>query len=381
MGLYDYKKSIASAEKKIIEADYSQKNKDTIFTFINVLYAEGLSDARILKYLSQLNILSNWFNKDFDQVTMTDMYRIMGELERSDKKPWTKQGYKVTIKRFYRWLHGGKEPEMTEWIRTPIKQSDQILPEELLLEKECMQMIDAADHPRDKAIAAVWYDSGARVSESGEALIKHVVFDDIGAVLMVKGKTGMRRMRLVFSAPYIAKWLDIHPDRDNPDAPLWVNIGHRRHGGEMKYGALRMVIKRTAKKAGIKKRVYNHLFRHSRITEYATFMSQAQLEKSMGWKHGTKQSGTYIHLAGAQVDNTLLEHYGLKKKDDKISDLVPKKCPRCHTVNGPTARYCSSCRMALTMEAAHNIEDDENAVMELLKGYIKNHPEKFGELL
>ena len=54
MGLYNYKESIQTAEQRIIEADYSQKNKDTIFAFVNVLYAEGLSDARILKYFSQL---------------------------------------------------------------------------------------------------------------------------------------------------------------------------------------------------------------------------------------------------------------------------------------------------------------------------------------
>lgn len=102
MGLYDYKRNIAAAEKRIIEAAQSHKNKDTIFAFVNVLYAEGLSDARILKYLSQLNIISQSFGKDFDQVTMTDMYRFLAELERSDKKPWTKQGYKVTIKRFFR---------------------------------------------------------------------------------------------------------------------------------------------------------------------------------------------------------------------------------------------------------------------------------------
>ncbi|MDY0385639.1 MAG: tyrosine-type recombinase/integrase [Methanolobus sp.] len=380
MGLYNYKKSIQTAEQRIIEADYSQKNKDTIFAFVNVLYAEGLSDARILKYLSQLNILSKNFDKDFDQITMSDMYRFLAELERSDKKPWTKQGYKVTIKRFFRWLNGGKEPEMTEWIKTPIKQSDQMLPEELLTEEECMSMIDCANHPRDKAIAASWYDAGARVGEIGEAKIKHVVFDEVGAFVMVKGKTGMRRVRLVFSAPYIAKWLDIHPLRDDPDAPLWVNIGHRNFGKEMKYGAIRMVIKRTAKKAGIKKRVYNHLFRHSRATDYAGFMSQAQLEMHMGWKHGTRMSGTYLHLQGAQVDNTILEHYGLKEKQDKVSELTPRKCSRCKTTNGPTADFCSSCGMALNAAAATNIDGMQQLGMQLLLEIGAKDPKDAQEL-
>jgi len=380
MGLYDYKKNIEAAEKRIVEAAYSQKNKDTIFAFVNVLYAEGLSDARILKYLSQLNILSEKFGKDFDQVTMTDMYRFLAELERSEKKPWTKQGYKVTIKRFFRWLNGGKEPEMTEWIKTPIKQSDQMLPEELLLEEECMKMIDCADHPRDKAIAASWYDAGARVGEIGDVKIKHVVFDDIGAFVMVKGKTGMRRVRLVFSAPYIAKWLDIHPQRDNPDASLWVNIGHRNFGKQMNYGAIRKVIKVTAKKAGIKKRVYNHLFRHSRATDYAGFMSQAQLEMHMGWKHGTRMSATYLHLQGGQVDNTILEHYGLKEKKERASELIPKKCLRCKTMNGPTSDFCCSCGMALNAIAATNSDNMQQLGMQLLLEIGAQNPKDAQEL-
>jgi len=375
MGLYDYKRNIAAAEKRIIEAAYSQKNKDTIFAFVNVLYAEGLSEARILKYLSQLNILSQGFGKDFDQVTMTDMYRFLAELERSDKRPWTKQGYKVTIKRFFRWLNGGKEPQMTEWIKTPIKQSDQMLPEELLVEEECMKMIDAAGHPRDKAIAASWYDAGARVGEIGDVKIKHIVFDDVGAFVMVKGKTGMRRIRLVFSGPYIAKWLDIHPFRNDPDAPLWVNIGHRNFGKQMSYGAIRKSIKATAQKAGIKKRVYNHLFRHSRATDYAGFMSQAQLEMHMGWKHGTRMSATYLHLQGGQVDNTILEHYGLKQKNEKASELVPRKCARCKTINGPTSDFCASCGMVLDLEAAVDVEKKRSDVAMALMELVEKEPE------
>jgi hypothetical protein len=105
------------------------------------------------------------------------------------------------------------------------------------------------------------------------------------------------------------------------------------------------------------------------------------MEDHLGWVHGSNMPSVYIHMSGKQVDDALLKMYGIRKEEDCQPQLTPIKCPRCKQMNGPTARYCSSCRMALTMEAAHNIEDDENAVMELLKGYIKNHPEKFEELL
>jgi hypothetical protein len=41
--------------------------------------------------------------------------------------------------------------------------------------------------------------------------IKDVHFDSYGTVLVVNGKTGMRRIRAIFSAPYLSAWVSIHP--------------------------------------------------------------------------------------------------------------------------------------------------------------------------
>jgi len=87
------------------------------------------------------------------------------------------------------------------------------LPEELLTEEEIKRMIEVANHPRDKAIIAVLYDTGTRIGEMGSLKIKHIVFDQYGAILTVNGKTGMRRVRIIFSVPYLASWLDIHPQK------------------------------------------------------------------------------------------------------------------------------------------------------------------------
>nr|WP_321417297.1 hypothetical protein [uncultured Methanomethylovorans sp.] len=72
--LYDYPKRISSIEKNILEASYPDKNKELIFAFENMLYAEGISNARVLKYLSSLHNLSQWFNKPFPEITKLDMY-------------------------------------------------------------------------------------------------------------------------------------------------------------------------------------------------------------------------------------------------------------------------------------------------------------------
>ena len=80
-----------------------------------------------------------------------------------------------------------KYPESTEWITTNVKRKDRKLTEELLTLEDVMQLIEAAEHPRDAAIAATWYDSGGRVGENGTRQLKHIGFDEYGAYDLVKG--------------------------------------------------------------------------------------------------------------------------------------------------------------------------------------------------
>jgi len=40
-----------------------------------------------------------------------------------------------------------------------------------------------------------------------------VEFDRLGAVIIVRGKTGMRRIRLIESVPDLQRWLAVHSRR------------------------------------------------------------------------------------------------------------------------------------------------------------------------
>jgi hypothetical protein len=104
-------------------------------------------------------------------------------------------------------------------------------------------------------------------------------------------------------------------------------------------------------------------------------MSQVQLEMHMGWKHGTRMSATYLHLRGGQVDNTILEHYGLKQKKEKASELIPRKCPRCKTTNGPTSDFCASCGMVLNLETAVDVEKKRSDIAMAQMELVEKEPE------
>lgn len=380
MELYKYEKKISAAEKQIADANYSDKNKELIFEFENTIFAEGLSNARVLKYLSQLHMLSQMFDKDFSDIIKADVYRVVASIERSDRSVYTKRDYKVAIKRFFRWLNDGNEPNSISWISTNITNAKKKMPEELLTQTEIINMIEAADHPRDKAIVASWYDSGGRIGEIGTMLIKHVAFDQYGATATMQGKTGMRKIRLVLSVPYLATWLSAHPYKNDPEAPVWITIGKRSRNQPLQYDAQRVLVQRIAKKAGIKKRVYPHLFRHSRATELASHLTQAQMESHLGWIHGSNMPGTYIHLSGSQVDDAILGMYGIKKDKEPEQDLIPWKCFTCEIMNPPTSKFCSRCGAAKDTKTAMNADQDEFSLVRKYAELRSQYPEVFEEI-
>ncbi|NJD52503.1 MAG: hypothetical protein FIB07_06490 [Candidatus Methanoperedens sp.] len=164
--LYNYEKNLRTTEERVRSSNTSEANKQVIFEYESYCFAEDLKVVRVIKHLMELKVLAEVFGKDFSKASKQDVIKLVGAIERMDRSEATKRDYKN--------------------------------------------------------------ESGARISELGNLKIKHVKFDQYGAVLMVDGKTGMRRVRIIFSSPYLATWLVNHPFRDNPEAFVWVRDRHRR---------------------------------------------------------------------------------------------------------------------------------------------------------
>src|SRR3989344_1712454 len=136
------------------------------------------------------------------------------------------------------------------------KQNKTKLPEELVTEEEVKKMISVADKPRDRALLAALYESGCRIYELLTIRMKHVVFDKYGATISVSGKTGSRRVRLVFAVGYLQDWLNKHPYNEDPESFVWIKgaSSHELVG----YARVRDVLKELAERAKVKKKVNPH---------------------------------------------------------------------------------------------------------------------------
>jgi site-specific recombinase XerD len=318
--------------RKIKSSNISKTNKELIIGFYNQCIAEGLSVARINKYLFSLMLLAKMLKKDFNRAKKEDIVKLVAGIEK--KEDWsehTKQHYKVVIKKFYKWLNGGEDyPKEVKWIKTTMKNNNRKLPNEILTEDEIYKLVKAADNARDKALILVLYESGCRIGELLDLKIKDISFDEYGAVLIVQGKTGSRRIRLVKghgASEALKIWLDSHPFKDDKEAYVWLSLSTNSRFEPIGYRGVYKMLVEIGKKCGITKPLNPHAFRHARATHLANVLTEAQMKELFGWTQGSKMASIYVHLSGRDVDKALIEKFGsieMKREKEKLNAALNK---------------------------------------------------------
>ncbi len=383
IGLNIYSSNIYSNSiKNLRESTLLAEDKTLIEGFANNLLARGRSKVRAAKYVSHLKQIAKRLTP-LKSATRKEVEVFMSWLGQQEYSEETKTDYRTTVKLFYKWLKAeelgisveeidrqGKVPESVNWFMVRQGKSSSILPEQLLTEGEILHLLESAKTVRDKAFIAAIAESGCRIGEIGSRQIKHLSFDSKGAILMVDGKTGPRRVRLVTSTIFLTNWINQHRMRNNPEAPLWISYTKDTH---IKHSEFTKILGQAAKKVGLTKPINPHQFRHGRATKLAGKLPEALIKDCLGWTQDSRMVGRYIHLSGKNVDNAILEMNGIKTSEtQEPSKLTIKKC-LCGEPNEPTAMYCAKCTKPLSMEAAiqKDLEDSQMQKDALMKYEIK----------
>lgn len=353
----------------------------TVLEFLQHLADERVTPFTRQNYLTVIKSLVA-LGIPFKQLGREDLRKWSEELD-SKYKLGTADLARQCAKRFLRWIHNGSNdgeyPPCVSWIK--IKTRRNSYGREVLSAQEVRQLIDAADNQRDRTLLFVAYESGCRASELVGIRIQDVEFDQYGAIIRVNGKTGERRIRLFESVPDLQLWLSMHPFCENPSAPLWPSKKTRIFAISRR--ALIDIVRKYAKKAGVKKTVCPHVFRHSRATHLATVLKESQMREFFGWSKASDMPSVYVHLSGRDVDETLFEHYGIKAKtsEKEKNPLESKVCPRCKFENPPSAKFCQRCSACLDIIAALDLEKMREQADGLTAKVIERFIQKAPELL
>lgn len=195
--------------------------------------------------------IGKFLDKPFEDATREDIETYLANKSENVAQA-TLNSYKRFIKAFFKDLHAPEaedHPPVVSWInlKNPLKATK--TPNDLVTPDEILEMAEAATQPRDRALTMVLYESAARLGEVLNAQIRDVAFDQYGARLHLKGKTGERKVRLLRSVPDLRTWLNHHPRRDDPDAPLFVSYAAQNRHAALRLNAARKIVKRNSRDA------------------------------------------------------------------------------------------------------------------------------------
>jgi integrase len=300
-----------------------------------------------------------------------DLERLLFYVEDVKKlSPGSLWNYKKLVKKLLRWLHNDEPPK---WVRDlKLKKEDSpVQPSDLLTQVEFDTLLEACGHPRDKAIIAVLADSGMRIGALASCRIKNAEFNQYGAIIYIsktsksKKSTPAKGIPITWSTGYLNQWLAVHPLKDDPEAPLWVTKDKNQE--PLSYKSIRKNIADIGKKAGIRKKVNPHSFRHLAITHWILDgYNEQEIKHRAGWSKGSNQMfKIYANFTDQEINDRIYEKCGLKTEDKRHVTL--KKCPRCSNILKPDDRFCSQCSLVLDRQALDEIGKYEAKLPDILQ--------------
>ena len=167
LDIHNYEKKFERAINAVHESKLTDRNKKLLLRFKDDCLLENITKARLQRVLYILKQMGELLDKDFDKGNKDDIKEVLVKIQSLNYSYWTVHTYKAILKRFYKWLNDGEYPEQVKWIKNNIDKKDIKLPGngELLNEEEILKLITVAEHPRDKALISILYESGCRIGE------------------------------------------------------------------------------------------------------------------------------------------------------------------------------------------------------------------------
>ncbi len=388
--IHNFKKRLANSVETILGSkDFFEDDRNDLNRFYHFLMANNRNAGRIIKYLYHLKTTAVMLGKPFNTMNRDDIVELMSKVtvgKRKDGIEWsenTKRDFRVVFKRYYQWLKGyidSEYPEEVKWIQTWLKNKVTKRPEDILNQEDIMKLANATENIRDRAFILTIGESGMRIGEFLTLKMKSLEFTDDGCDMKIISEKSLtaRTVPVFTSVPALRDWINIHPQKDNQEAYLWVNFAGKR----LAYGVVQRNLKRLSERCGITKRVNNHAFRHASATEDAKYLTENLLRQKYGWSRTSDMATFYIHLSPDDLRRKIKEVNNLKKSNGNA--IILRKCFRCKESNDPGRGYCTNCNAPLDKKMFMQMNKLDDVIIKLLKAVAEEMPnvkEKFKEIV
>jgi len=379
--IYNYPRRL----EKHRQALAKMRNGQLTLAFLDHLLVLGLSIARVSKYAAHLRTLLRIIDYKPREATKQDVEKIVAWIQKENYADWTRHDLKLILKKLIQYAKNGScdkntpVPAEVAWIPLNTKQQESVSAEDLLTVEDVVNILKNTRNLRDHAMLITLFEGALRITELLTMRVRSVEFRNDYCLLSVNGKTGFRRVTVVAAYRPLLDWLQQHPYRNDSNAPLWVSLSTNGNKRPFHYASFRELVKNTAKRAGIEKRVWGYLFRHSQLTLLAKKLTESQLKGIAGWRQDSKMAAKYVHLSGRDNEDAILSIHEMNGADKQKENGIMKSiaCPNCGEKNTPATIRCISCGLILDQKAAIELTGErEGKVDELF-----NRVEKLENIL
>lgn len=340
-------------------------------------------------------------NKTFREITKPDIMQYLNSLKKTDHEDplhkciGTYNSRQMILLKFFRWLYNPDEPDHKRRIipacmsgvkRLPRQEKSPYKPGDLWTDEEHAVFLKYCPSKRDRAYHAMASDTSARPREILSLKIKDISFklaeESVQyAEVLVSGKTKSRTLPLIFSVPYVKDWLRDHPFSNSPEAWLFISLSKKNSTAKLTHDALLKHYKEQFRDRHFPRLLKNnkipesdkafmrsiltkpwslYVFRHGALIQKSRILKEHVLRDHAGWSMTSKMPQVYLHYFGTESSTSLLEAYGVVKRNDKKQfSLKIKQCPNCNESNKVDSKFCAKCGMVLTYDAYNETLDKQ----------------------
>ena len=250
---------------------------------------------------------------DYRMVTLEQLDQFAGQLREEGIQARSVARILSGVRSFYRFLTLEKEVEQDP---TELPESPQIgkhLPEVLSVEEidSIISVIDVSkpEGIRDRAIIEVLYGCGLRISELCNLRISQLYLED--KYIRVKGKGSKERLVPIegVAIDRVREWLVTRMGyKVKPSEEDYVFVSLTR-GSRLSRISLFVYIKDYAERAGIKKNISPHTFRHSFATHLLEGGANLRAIQMMLGHEDISTTEIYMHIDKSKLRTEILEHH------------------------------------------------------------------------
>ncbi len=361
-------------------------NRDILRKYANEKIANGNLVGGLAHKMYTFRLFSNTLNIPFDKATKDDLVKLLSH------KEFNKVYYKKLLKQFYRWIKDDDSPKITKWIKVKATPEEirEKRPKVILNEQQAYQILTSCDHPMDRALLEVLADNPTRPRDLENLRVKDVKIDEFGVILSFSSKTvsGKRDVFLQNSRVAFLKYWEMHPYKDNPNAPVFYSLGTNSYGQPLLWGGmntrLRRIVNRTKLPQHLKDNVTLYTLRRTSATWLLSNpdFTPKEVQRMGGWS-SIRMLDVYGKTTDEMVNKKklvldakerkdkhliaslkqqsksdsmlakLMAKHGLLKEAEKVDLLGTKQCPRCETNNLSDTDFCSRCWLPMKRRTAN----------------------------